>query len=182
MKQRHGFVTNSSSSSFILAFKDKQEAYFTVCESFLSLAREEGLIEEVEKTYNEGYVDFDEHASCLDNIFLAMENNKITKEAAIEYYIEEVTFYPMKFRIREKFLKDEEKYPRKNLHDFAQKYDELIMKELKRELQSLREELNEWFGEKEYITRFSLSSSWPEGKAHDVCKNIDAKYMKTTRD
>jgi hypothetical protein len=86
MKIRRDFVTNTSSSSFILAFKDKTEAYSTMCEAFIGFAKGEGILNSQDAKDDTWYsTQFDDSCCTLDNIILAMEENKISVEKAIDF-------------------------------------------------------------------------------------------------
>ena len=95
MKMRLGHVTNSSSSSFLLAFKDKKEAFAEACEAFLKTCskwscddEEDAEVNDYEEenntdnevpNYHVMNTPFHESWCSLDNLVYAMEDNKVTK-------------------------------------------------------------------------------------------------------
>lgn len=176
MKVRGDFVTNSSSSSFILAFKNKRDAYAEACVAFMKMhdAEREECRDDDDEEYGK-YFSFDQNACVLDNILFAMEDGIITAEDAIERYINSVSWYPVRHRIYERMWKDEENYPRESAADFAEKYGTEIERLREQELANLRKELEEWLANKKYITMVEFSDHWPEGQANAVCKAINKK-------
>ena len=175
MKVRNDFVTNSSSSSFILAFKSKRDAYAEACVAFMKMHDAEREEYNDDDEEYEQYFSFDQNACVLDNVLLAMENGIITAEDAIKRYIDSVSWYPVRHRIYERMWKDEENYPRESAADFVEKYGEEIEKLREQELVKLRQELEEWLSNKKYITMVEFSDHWPEGQANAVCKAINKK-------
>lgn len=176
MKVRGDFVTNSSSSSFILAFKNKRDAYAEACIAFMKMKDYERHEDEKYRDEDEEYEDnfsFDDSACALDNVILAMENGQITAEEAIKRYIDSVSWYPVRHRIYEKMWKDEENYPRESADDFKAKYGDEIERLREAELSKLQAELEEWLKNKKYITYVSFEDHWPEGQANSVCNHIN---------
>lgn len=173
MKTRNGFVTNSSSSSFILAFKNKKDAYSAVCEAFLKTIKED---DEYEYEY-----EYDDSSCALDNVILAMEGNKKSAEEIINFYLEEISWYPVRHKIEREFWNNEEKYPREDSKDFRAKYDAIIDTKRDEELAKIKIEMEGWLKDKKYIAKVDFEDHWPESKSHDVCASISEKNMKQTR-
>ena len=178
MKVRGDFVTNSSSSSFILAFKNKRDAYAEACIAFMKMKDyerqedEKYRDEDDDEEYERGF-SFDDHACALDNVLLAMEDGKINADEAIKRYLDSVSWYPVRHRIYERMWNDEENYPRESADDFKAKYGEEIERLREEELIKLKQELEEWLKNKKYITYVSFEDHWPEGQANSVCNHIN---------
>jgi len=174
MKFRADFVTNSSSSSFILAFKDQKEAYVKLCEAFLNAQEQDGV--------NLNEYEFNENACTLDNLVLMIKSGQLTKEEAVEKYLDLVSYYPVRYEIRAAMYKDVEHFPRDNPLDFNERYDTLIDQKRDEELSRIRTEIEEWLKDKTCIAHLVLESHWKEGEAHDLLLTLGEENMRRRSD
>ena len=198
MKMRLGHVTNSSSSSFLLAFKDKKEAFAEACEAFLKTCSKWSCDDEDDAEVNdcedENNTDketdnevpnyhvmntpFHESWCSLDNLVYAMEDNKVTKEKAIACYLESVAWYPVRHSIRDEMYNDYESYPRESADDFNKKYAALIEQRTKERLAEIKKEMEAWLADKDYIAIVEYEDHYPESYVYETCEKIDSKYVK----
>ena len=174
MKYRIGFVTNSSSSSFILAFNNKKDAYAALCEAFLEEYHSDDEYNQ-EKDYTEGYYSFDEYKCALDNLVIMLIDGVLTKEAAIEKYLNDISYYPVRYEIREKLYADVENYPRENAQDFNNRYKELIDTLHEAQMSDIRAKMEKWLKNKKLISLIEIESHYPESQAYEVLKRIKKK-------
>ena len=157
MKYRNDFVTNSSSSSFILNFRNEDEAYASVCRAFLNCADHD------DNDYDQPF--------ALDRIISEMKKNETDKESAVNNYLEE-NWYSVRYKIEEAYRRDEEKYPRKDWEDFRQRYDAEIEKETDKQIKEIRSDIEKRFAKKHYFSIVEFEDHYPEMYASMVCESL----------
>lgn len=126
MKIRTDFVTNSSSSSFILAFSSKDKVIYSLMED-----------------YTGG------HLETLVMDILSDNAKTKTKQEALDYYRENI-YYNTKWAIEEK-LKKEKCMSYFEFSDWSQSHKEEIEKIVKNEIDEKVKELEEKIGNNKYI-------------------------------
>ena len=153
MKYRSDFVTNSSSSSFILNFKNEDEAYATICKTFLKECEQ------------------DSDCRIIDSVVSRVNENKKTKEEALEYYLNQMRYY-VEYKIEQKFRDDEEKYPREDWKDFRTKHSEAIKAATEKEMIKIKRKIEKQFKDKEFFSIVEFEDHYPEVYASELCESL----------
>ena len=147
MKIRTDFVTNSSSSSFILAFND-----------------EASIVEELLKDNTCGQFE-----RLLEDI--TASRHVKTKEEVLEYFRDDI-YYPVKWEIEEK-LEREKNLSWRDISDWINKNKEKFNKMVQKEIDKQVSELEEKLKNKNYIVMVEYSDDCDSEMEHYIAPNLN---------
>ena len=162
MKIRTDFVTNSSSSSFVLAYADEGEALRDIL-SLLGVKREDVNYYEEDCDTKRALGDF-----LLD---ITYEKNRRTIEQIKKDYEEENEYdirCDIESKIRQKTGMNMEEFK-----EWKKEHQAEIQKKIKAKIKREQKKLEEKAGEKKLLVELEYEDHWPESILHEALKKSE---------